>query len=110
MIRAGFTEEELRVAASNILQAYLTREATREGTQARMVAEAGFAALCEVGATTGLAHTPDELELVVRDVVEQLPPPGTTAPIDGGPDWVWLMQARFILARRLDRSWPAVAA
>lgn len=104
------TEEDLRTAAGNLLQAYLAREATAEDSQGRLMTEAGFAALCEAGARAGLAETAAELELVVRDVVEQLLPPGLTAPIGGGPDWTWLMQARFILTRRLDRMLPAVAA
>lgn len=101
MIRAGFTEDDLRVASSNLLQAYLVREATREDTQARMIADIAFGVLCEVAARVGLAGSAAELELVIADVVEQLPPPGEQRPIDGGPDWTWLMQARFLLARRL---------
>ena len=101
MIRAGFTDDDLRVAAENLLQAYLTREGTREDTQARLVADVGFTVLCEIGARVGLADCAAELELIVVDVVEQLPPLGEQRPIDGGPDWTWLMQARFLLARRL---------
>jgi hypothetical protein len=110
MIRAGFTEDELRLAAANLLRAYQAREKTLEGTQARLVAEAKLARLLELGARAGFADTAAELEVVVADAVEQLAPAGTTAPIGGGLDWTWLMQARFILARRLDRVWPAVAA
>lgn len=104
------TDDDLRIAASNLLQAYVTRAATREDSQARVIAEIAFQVLCEVGARTGLAPCAAELELVVADVVEQLPPPGTMASIEGGPDWTWLMQARFILARRLGARPPAVAA
>jgi hypothetical protein len=110
MIRAGFTEDELRTAAGNLLRAYRAREAACEGTQAWHVASTRLAMLCEQGARAGFADTAAELEVVVADVVEQLPPAGATAPIGGGPDWTWLMQARFILGRRLDRGWPAVAA
>jgi len=103
------TDDDLRIAASNLLQAYLAREATVVGSQGRIVADIGFTVLCEVGARAGLAMCAAELELIVADVVEQLPPPGSTAPLDGGPDWTWLMQARFILARRLGAR-PAAAA
>lgn len=104
------TDDDLRIAAGNLLTSYLAREATAEDSQGRIVADIGFTVLCEVGARAGLAECAAQLELVVRDVVEQLPPPGGTAPIDGGPDWTWLMQARFILARRLGARSPAVAA
>lgn len=104
------TEEDLRTAAGNLLQTYLARESTAEGTQGRLMAAEGFRVLCEVAARAGLAASPDELELVVGDVVEQLPQLGESAPIDGGPDWIWLMKARFLLARRLEVPPPAVAA
>lgn len=101
MIRAGFTDDDLRVAAGNLLQAYLAREATPVGTQSHLVADIGFTVLCEVAARAGLADSSAELEVMIADVVEQLPPAGEQRPIDGGPDWTWLMQARFLLARRL---------
>lgn len=104
------TEDDLRAAAGNLLQAYLARESTAEDSQGRLMTAEGFRVLCEVAVRAGLAQSPDELELVIRDVVEQLPQLGDSAPIDGGPDWIWLMKARFLLARRLDRVWPAVAA
>jgi hypothetical protein len=110
------SDDDLRVAAGNLLQAFMTRESTTPGTQARVIGEIGFSVLCEVAARAGLAESPGELELVIADVVEQLPPPGTWTGPDGGQDWTWLMQARFLLARRLlgrlgdDRTLGAAAA
>lgn len=95
------SEEDLRVAAGNLLQAYMARECTPPMSQGRVIADIGFTVLCEVGARAGLAQSPGELELVIADVVEQLPPEGGTRAVDGGLDWAWLMQARFLLAKRL---------
>lgn len=102
--------DELRVAAGNLLEAFHSMARATDGSQARTVAEQRFAGLCEDGADAGLARSAAELEVIVVDVAEQLPPPGAQVSIDGGTDWTWLMQARWLLVRRLGHLRPAAAA
>jgi len=87
-----------RAAAENLLVAFHARESAPEGSQGRRMAAARFGALCQVGARAGLAGSPAELEVIVADVAEQIPP--TPHGMTGFIDRTWLMQARFLLARR----------
>lgn len=108
---ARLTRDDVRAAAGNLLQAYHAKVRTVDGSQARIVADERFRSMCEVGAAAGLAASAGELEVMVADVAEQLPPPGAQVSVDGGTDWTWLMQARWLLARRLDpQIRPAAAA
>lgn len=87
-----------RAAAENLLVAFHARSAAPEGTQGHVMAAHRFAALCKVGARAGLATSPGELEVIVADVADQIPP--TPHGLVGIIDRTWLMQARFLLARR----------
>lgn len=97
------TGREVRIAAENLLLSYLMVRFTSEGTQAHELAEARFGRLCELGAEVGFAASAPELGLVVADVVETMPPPRGNRP-HSRTGMTWMMQARFILARRLNTA------
>jgi hypothetical protein len=99
-------ESEAHTAAGNLLVAFYVRSQIMGETQSAVIASERFAALCEAGVRAGLAQSAAQLELLVLDVVEQLPPAKAA---DRGGIWIWLMQARWILARRLGGSEDAAA-
>lgn len=99
---------EIHTGAGNLMLAFYVRSQVPEHLPLWQVADERFARLCEAGTTLGLAQSPAELELMVRDVVEMLPAPDATT--DYGGAWIWLMQTRWLLARRLRSQAPAVAA
>lgn len=102
------TQADVRAAAGNLLLAFYVRSQIPQHLDSWRVADGRFAGLCEAGCGAGLAESPAELELMVAHVVELLPAP---AGGERGPMWIWLMQARWILARRLsERLFPKVAA
>lgn len=98
---------DAHTAAGNLLLALHTLAQLPDGSQVRIRLEERYTAMLEQGARAGLAGSAGELELMVADVVEILPLPDDD--VRGGV-WIWLMQARFILARRLGAQPPAVAA
>ena len=102
MSRGRYARMAMRETAEDLLVAFAARETAPAGSQLARIAEQRFETLCRAGAHAGLAPSAAELELLVADVDEQLPP--MSDKLRSRFDLTWMMQARFILARRLSRT------